>query len=135
MTVSAKQCICVCILQMHCFVLLTTLLMCLVSAGDPGVRQGLCPNRKESRPLTSRSASLFLMNYFPTYPVEDEACKEHSTALSEMLGTCYKAAGNVMPNFLAVNFYMVSNLGFTVRVTALRYRVKHPNLLEYNAEK
>ncbi|XP_021897628.1 PI-PLC X domain-containing protein At5g67130 [Carica papaya] len=79
--------------------------------GDPGVRQGLCPNRKESRPLTSRSASLFLMNYFPTYPVEDEACKEHSTALSEMLGTCYKAAGNVMPNFLAVNFYMRSDGG------------------------
>ncbi|XP_022739206.1 PI-PLC X domain-containing protein At5g67130 isoform X2 [Durio zibethinus] len=80
-------------------------------AGDPGVKAGSCPNRKESRPLNSKSASLFLMNYFPTYPVEDEACKEHSTQLADMIGTCYKAAGNMMPNFLAVNFYMRSDGG------------------------
>ncbi|XP_038722197.1 PI-PLC X domain-containing protein At5g67130-like [Tripterygium wilfordii] len=80
-------------------------------SGDPGVKSGSCPNRKESKPLTSKSASLFLMNYFPTYPVEDQACKEHSTPLTEMVGTCYKAAGNVMPNFLAVNFYMRSDGG------------------------
>ncbi|GAV67750.1 hypothetical protein CFOL_v3_11254 [Cephalotus follicularis] len=80
-------------------------------AGDPGVKQGSCPNRKESKSLNSKGASLFLMNYFPTYPVEDEACKEHSTPLAEMVGTCYKAAGNLMPNFLAVNFYMRSDGG------------------------
>ncbi|KAJ0097371.1 hypothetical protein Patl1_28656 [Pistacia atlantica] len=80
-------------------------------AGDPGVKQGSCPNRKESQPLNSKKASLFLQNYFPTYPVEDDACKEHSTPLAEMAGTCYKAAGNVMPNFLAVNFYMRSDGG------------------------
>lgn len=81
-----------------------------VSAGDPGVKPGSCPNRKESKPLNSRSASLFLENYFPTYPVESEACKEHSIPLAQMVGTCYKAAGNMMPNFLAVNFYMVLSL-------------------------
>ncbi|XP_021275329.1 PI-PLC X domain-containing protein At5g67130 [Herrania umbratica] len=80
-------------------------------AGDPGVKPGSCPNRKESRPLNSKSASLFLMNYFPTFPVEDEACKEHSAPLADMIGTCYKAAGNMMPNFLAVNFYMRSDGG------------------------
>lgn len=79
--------------------------------GDPGVVPGSCPNRKQSKPLNSRSASLFLQNYFPTYPVETEACKENSAPLAAMVGTCYKAAGNVMPNFLAVNFYMRSDGG------------------------
>lgn len=69
--------------------------------------QGSCPNRKESQPLDSKAASLFLMNYFQTYPVQSDACKEHSTPLADMVGTCYKAAGNVLPNFIAVNFYMV----------------------------
>lgn len=69
--------------------------------------QGSCPNRKESKPLNSKSASLFLQNYFPTIPVQSEACKEHSASLVNFVGTCYKSAGNVMPNFLAVNFYMV----------------------------
>ncbi|KAK4791114.1 hypothetical protein SAY86_031527 [Trapa natans] len=80
-------------------------------SGDPGVVHGSCPNRKESKPLNSRSPSLFLMNYFPTYPVQADACKEHSTPLTEMVGTCFKAAGHVMPNFLAVNFYMRSDGG------------------------
>ncbi|KAL0350696.1 UNVERIFIED_CONTAM: PI-PLC X domain-containing protein [Sesamum radiatum] len=79
--------------------------------GDPGVVPGSCPNRKESKPLNSRSASLFLMNYFPTIPVQNEACKEHSTPLADMVATCYKSAGNQMPNFLAVNFYMRSDGG------------------------
>ena len=81
--------------------------MIWVSAGDPGVKPGSCPNRKESGPLNSKSASLFLMNYFPTYPVEVEACKVHSAPLADMIGTCYKTAGSTMPNFLAINFYMV----------------------------
>lgn len=37
----------------------------------------------------------------------NEACKEHSSGLREMVNACYKASGNVLPNFLAVNFYMV----------------------------
>ncbi|XP_027078215.1 PI-PLC X domain-containing protein At5g67130 [Coffea arabica] len=80
-------------------------------AGDPGVVPGSCPNRKESKPLNSKSASLFLQNYFPTIPDQNQACKEHSVALIDMINTCYKAAGNVIPNFLAVNFYMRSDGG------------------------
>lgn len=80
-------------------------------SGDPGVVQGSCPNRKESKPLNSRSSSLFLQNYFPTFPVEADACKENSAPLLNMVGTCYKAAGNAIPNFLAVNFYMRSDGG------------------------
>ncbi|KAH1223750.1 PI-PLC X domain-containing protein [Glycine max] len=80
-------------------------------SGDPGVEGGSCPHRKESKPLNSRSASLFLQNYFPTDPVEADSCKEHSVPLVDMVNTCYKAAGNVLPNFLAVNFYMRSDGG------------------------
>lgn len=83
------------------------LIIHLLSAGDPGVKRSSCPHRKESKALNSRSASLFLMNYFPTYPVEADSCKEHSAPLAEMANTCYKAAGNMLPNFIAVNFYMV----------------------------
>lgn len=79
--------------------------------GDPGIVPRSCPNRKESQSLNSRYASLFLQNYFPTIPVENEACKEHSVGLPEMVDACYKAAGNVMPNFIAVNFYMRSDGG------------------------
>lgn len=47
------------------------------------------------------------MNYFPTVAVQDGACKEHSTQFVDTIGACYKAAGNMMPNYVAVNFYMV----------------------------
>ncbi|KAG8384361.1 hypothetical protein BUALT_Bualt04G0110100 [Buddleja alternifolia] len=79
--------------------------------GDPGVVPGSCPNRKESKSLSSKSASLFLMNYFPTIPVQNEVCREHSAPLADMVATCYKSAGNLMPNFIAVNFYMRSDGG------------------------
>ncbi|KAF3636649.1 PI-PLC X domain-containing protein [Capsicum annuum] len=82
-----------------------------VSAGDPGVAPGSCSSRKESKPLNSRSASLFLMNYFPTVAVQNGACKEHSTQLVDTAAACYKAAGNMMPNYVAVNFYMRSDGG------------------------
>ncbi|KAF5953649.1 hypothetical protein HYC85_006505 [Camellia sinensis] len=58
-----------------------------------------------------RGASLFLENDFPTDPVQADACKEHSAILANMVGACYKAAGNVMPNFLVVDFYMRSDGG------------------------
>ncbi|KAL6530152.1 hypothetical protein OROMI_028797 [Orobanche minor] len=80
-------------------------------SGDPGMVSNSCPNRKESKPLDSKGASLFLMNYFPTIPVQNDACKEHSVPLHNMVATCYKSAGNVMPNFVAVNFYMRSDGG------------------------
>ncbi|CAA7407582.1 unnamed protein product [Spirodela intermedia] len=79
--------------------------------GDPGIVQGSCPNRKESQPLNSRTASLVLLNYFPTMPVESDACREHSRGLAEMVAICYGAAGNLMPNFLAVNYYLRSDGG------------------------
>ncbi|KAJ3693287.1 hypothetical protein LUZ60_008767 [Juncus effusus] len=81
-------------------------------SGDPGISPGSCPNRKESQPLNSGFASLFLQNYFPTLPVQNEVCKENSAAqLSQMVQSCYNAAGNRMPSFIAVNFYMRSDGG------------------------
>ncbi|XP_078171609.1 PLC-like phosphodiesterases superfamily protein [Carex rostrata] len=80
-------------------------------SGDPGMVPGSCPNRKESHPLNSGYASLFLQNHFPSIPVESEACKENSGALAQMVEACYNAAGNRMPNFIAVNFYMRSDGG------------------------
>ncbi|KAF3614308.1 putative histone-lysine N-methyltransferase CLF-like [Capsicum annuum] len=77
--------------------------------GDPGVAPGSCSSRKELKPLNSRSASLFLMNYFPTVAVQNGACKEHSTQLIDTAAAGYKAAGNMMPNYVEVNFYMVLN--------------------------
>ncbi|XP_020581190.1 PI-PLC X domain-containing protein At5g67130 isoform X2 [Phalaenopsis equestris] len=77
--------------------------------GDPGIVPGSCPNRRESEPLNSRYASLFLQNYFTTIPVQNDACNEHSSGLTEMVNVCYKAAEKLMPNFLAVNFYMRSD--------------------------
>ncbi|PKA63551.1 PI-PLC X domain-containing protein [Apostasia shenzhenica] len=79
--------------------------------GDPGIVPNACSNREESQPLNSRYASLFLQNYFPTIPIQNDACKEHSSGLLEMVDVCYKAAGKLMPNFLAVNFYMRSDGG------------------------
>lgn len=84
----------------------------MFSAGDGGIVPGSCPNRKESKPLNSKSVSLFLQNYFPTIPDQNQACKEHSAPLIDLVSSCYKAAGNVMPNFLAVNFYMVLTFCF-----------------------
>ncbi|WJX60724.1 hypothetical protein P8452_45900 [Trifolium repens] len=49
--------------------------------------------------------------HFPTYPVEADSCRENSAPLANMVNTCYKTAGNVLPNFIAVNFYMRSNGG------------------------
>ncbi|KAL4369371.1 hypothetical protein GQ457_05G013460 [Hibiscus cannabinus] len=65
------------------------------------------PVEKRLTFANSKSASLFLMNYFMTYPVENEACQEHSTPVADMIGTCFKAARSMLPNFITVNFYMV----------------------------
>jgi hypothetical protein len=76
------------------------------AAGDGGIKPGSCSNRKESVPLNSKAAILFLMNYFPTIPDQSGTCKDHSTSLIQMLNVCYHGAGKA-PNFIAVNFYMV----------------------------
>lgn len=80
-------------------------------SGDGGVVAGSCPNRKESKPLNSKSSSLILQNYFTTIPVQSDACKVNSAPLADMVSTCYKATGNRMPNFIAINFYMRSDGG------------------------
>ncbi|KAK8717477.1 hypothetical protein V6N13_044745 [Hibiscus sabdariffa] len=80
-------------------------------AGDAGLKPGRCSNRKESQPLTSKSASLILMNFYTSLPSGDVVCKEHSSSLVSMIRTCYRAAGNRMPNFLAVDFYRRSGGG------------------------
>lgn len=109
--------------QLFFILWVTFLLLLSYKAGDPGVKRGSCPNRKESQPLNSKSSSLFLMNYFPTFPVEKDACKEHSAPLAEMVGTCLKSAGNRMPNFLAVNFYMVTESIVKTRIYYIFWRV------------
>lgn len=78
--------------------------------GDGGIKPGSCSNREESVPLNSKAAILFLMNYFPTIPDQSGSCKDHSTALIQMLNVCYHVAGKA-PNFIAVNFYMRSDGG------------------------
>lgn len=78
--------------------------------GDDGIRPGSCSNRKESVPLNSKAALLFLMNYFSTIPDQSGTCKDHSTALIQTLNVCYHEAGKA-PNFIAVNFYMRSDAG------------------------
>ncbi|KAK8653001.1 hypothetical protein V6N13_127022 [Hibiscus sabdariffa] len=40
------------------------------------------------------------------YILENEACQEHSAPPADMIGTCFKAAGSMLPNFIAINFYM-----------------------------
>eukprot|EP00252_Welwitschia_mirabilis_P015761 TRINITY_DN3495_c0_g1_i3.p1 TRINITY_DN3495_c0_g1~~TRINITY_DN3495_c0_g1_i3.p1 ORF type:complete len:368 (-),score=46.55 TRINITY_DN3495_c0_g1_i3:277-1380(-) len=79
--------------------------------GDGGINRGSCTNRKESKPLSSKETSLFLMNFFPTIPTDQNgACKEHSGAQVRMADTCMKTAKRY-PNFIAVNFYMRSDGG------------------------
>jgi hypothetical protein len=68
---------------------------------------GKCSNRAESAPLCDKTKSLVLMNYFPSVPVKLTACLQHSDRLTDMVNTCYGAAGNRWANFLAVDYYKV----------------------------
>ncbi|KAH7374010.1 hypothetical protein KP509_17G083500 [Ceratopteris richardii] len=79
--------------------------------GDAGTQPGNCSNRAESEALNTTSRSLLLMNFFPTNPVQDQACTFNSASLLDMLPVCYKAAGNRWPNFLAVDYYKRSDGG------------------------
>ncbi|PPD75799.1 hypothetical protein GOBAR_DD27268 [Gossypium barbadense] len=79
--------------------------------GDGGMVSGSCPNRAESPVMNTKSRSLVLVNYFPDRPDITQACKHNSAPLISMVKTCYTAAGNRWPNFIAVDFYKRSDSG------------------------
>lgn len=71
---------------------------------------GKCFNRAESSLLNDTTKSLVLVNYFPTIPVKLTSCLQNSMGLTDMLNTCYIASDHRWANFVAVNYYKVSNL-------------------------
>ncbi|KAB1214702.1 hypothetical protein CJ030_MR5G003267 [Morella rubra] len=79
--------------------------------GDEGLVNGSCPNRAESSPMSTTTKSLVLMNYFPTNPIENTACVNNSAPLIGMMNSCYEADGKRWPNFIAVDFYQLSDGG------------------------
>ncbi|KAJ1697573.1 hypothetical protein LUZ63_006085 [Rhynchospora breviuscula] len=87
--------------------------------GDDGMDKGKCSNRAESPPLNDKTKSLVLVNYFPTVPVKLTSCLQNSMALTDMLNTCYNAAGRRWANFLAVNYYKRSDGGGALEATDL----------------
>ncbi|GFP79794.1 pi-plc x domain-containing protein at5g67130 [Phtheirospermum japonicum] len=85
--------------------------------GDDGMEAGKCLNRSESSALTDTTKSLVLVNYFRSIPLKPMACVQNSADLTDMLTTCYGAAGNRWPNFVAVDFYKKSEGGGTFKAT------------------
>ena len=66
-----------------------------------------CTNRGESSALNDTTKSLVLVNFFRSFPVKQLACAQNSDNLSNMIQTCYGAAGNRWANFVAVDYYKV----------------------------
>uniref|UniRef100_A0A1J3EM23 PI-PLC X domain-containing protein n=1 Tax=Noccaea caerulescens TaxID=107243 RepID=A0A1J3EM23_NOCCA len=81
--------------------------------GNGGLKEGECPNRAQSAAMSDKSKSLVLVNHFPDAPDLIVACKQNSAPLLESIKTCYQAAGQRWPNFIAVDFYKRSDGGGT----------------------
>ncbi|KAM3286211.1 PI-PLC X domain-containing protein [Capsicum chacoense] len=79
--------------------------------GNGGMNVGSCGSRSESSVLSTSSVSLVLQNYFPDNPNKTESCMDNSAPLVAMTKTCFQAAGNRWPNFIAVDFYQKSDGG------------------------
>lgn len=79
--------------------------------GDEGMIDGSCPNRGESPPMNTTTASLVLVNYFPTNPNSTQACAKNSAPLISMINTCFQQDGRRWPNFIAVDYYQRSDGG------------------------
>lgn len=71
------------------------------------MKAGTCTNRGESSALNDTTKSLVLVNYFRSISLNPLACVQYSGNLSNMIQTCYGAAGNRWANFVAVDYYKV----------------------------
>lgn len=60
--------------------------------------------------MNTKSRSLVLVNYFHSTPNRSQACADNSAPLLSMMKTCHQAAGDRWPNFIAVDYYQVTNL-------------------------
>lgn len=89
------------------------MLLIKITDGDGGMVNGTCPNRAESPTMNTKAMSLVLQNYFHNNPNVSQSCVDNSASLKSMTKTCSQAAGERWPNFIAVDFYQVPNIGYT----------------------